>query len=119
MCLEYSEYHSATSYDDLLDPDSYTSDFFRFLGEPDSILWGVCLLVGQHRVIADATHQMIDAADSSLDTPVHDAIYSIARSPVFAQRHEDLSTATATRAMYTYKRPITLGTLAMLGAILP
>ena len=57
----------------------------------------------------------VDVADNSLGTLVHDAIYSIARSPVFAQRHEV--------AIYMFahalNNELSLGTLAMLGAILP
>jgi hypothetical protein len=33
-------------------------------------------------------HSQVDVADNSHGILVHDAIYSIARSPVFAQRHE-------------------------------
>ena len=38
-------------------------------------------------LIVDVLSQL-DVADNSLGTLVHDAICSIARSPVFAQRHE-------------------------------
>jgi hypothetical protein len=55
-----------------------------------------------------------DVADNSLGTLVRDAIYSIARSPVFAQRHE-----VAIYVARPLNNELTLGTLAMLGAILP
>ena len=56
-----------------------------------------------------------DVADSSPVIHVHDAIYSIARSSVFAQRHER-----AAHMWFVYLSIVSpLGTRAMLGAILP
>jgi hypothetical protein len=61
---------------------------------------------------SDATDRP-DVADSSQDTPAHGATYSIARSPVFAQRYDH---PIITNAPFF---SLTLGTLTMFGAILP
>lgn len=90
-------------------------DFVRCPGRQGFFLWDVRNRTDAGRLKYIDVLSRTDVADSSHVIRVHDAIYSIARSSVFAQRHE-----TAAYMWFVYLSIVSpLGTRAMLRAILP
>ena len=71
--------------------DSCPGDLVRCPGQQGSILRDVrSWTQASNQILIDRLPR-VDVADSSLDILVHDAIYSTARSPVSAPRHENAS----------------------------